>query len=394
MVQGSLAGYAEGFREHLLGRGYTDGSAARLIHLMAHVSRWLDGFGVSPSELTPERVAAFVASRRAEGYAGWRSERALAPMLEYLRELGVVPEVVSESRWFDQLAGRYESYLLNDRGATAATRRAYVGVALRFLEYLPASCEEDLGLLQADPVSRFVTAECSRRSVGSASSTTTGMRAFLRFLFLDGITPVLLSPLVTSPAGWGLAGLPRSVPSSIVADLLVSCDRESVAGRRDFAILKLLARLGLRAGEVADLELDHIDWHHGELAVRGKAHRAERLPLPADVGEAIVAWLEDRRAVAGAGRRVFTRLRAPHGPLNAGAVGAVVRHACARAGHPPIGPHRLRHTTGTELLRAGANLNEIGRVLRHRRLHTTAIYAKVDLASLSQLAQPWPAVRP
>jgi site-specific recombinase XerD len=220
------------------------------------------------------------------------------------------------------------------------------------------------------------------------------MRAFLRFLFLEGLTPVLLSPAVTSTAGWGLAGLPRSVSSAVVADLLDACDRQTVVGRRDFAILKLLARLGLRAGEVADLLLDHIDWHHGELKVRGKAHRAERLPIPPDVGEGIVAWLQDRRPALGATRAVFTRLRAPHGPLNAGAVGAVVRHACARAGHPPMGPHRLRHTTGTELLRAGADLNEIGRVLRHRRMQTTAIYAKVDLAALSQLAQPWPAVRP
>jgi integrase len=148
----------------------------------------------------------------------------------------------------------------------------------------------------------------------------------------------------------------------------------------------------LRAGEVADLQLEHIDWHHGEVQVRGKSHRAERLPLPADVGEAIVAWLQDGRPSSGTGRAVFTRLRAPHGPLNAGSVGAVVRHACDRAGYPRVGPHRLRHTAGSELLRAGADLNEIGRVLRHRRLRTTALYAKVDIAALSQLAQPWPGI--
>lgn len=394
-VSGCLADYAEGFREELLCRGFTEGSAARLIHLMAHVSRWLDATGLRPVEFTGDQVSVFVAARRAQGYVGWQSARALAPLLEYLRVLGVVPEAEADPLPFETLMARYEGYLVNERGVTAATRRAYVGVASRFLNELPAGSEEDsLGLLGAGTVSTFVTAECSRRSPGSASSTTTGMRAFLRFLFLDGITSVLLTPAVTSPAGWGLAGLPRSVPPGVVADLLAACDRESVAGRRDFAILVLLARLGLRAGEVADLQLGHIDWHHGELHVRGKAHRAERLPVPPDVGEAIVAWLSDRVAFAGASRAVFTRLRAPRGPMTAGTVGAVVRHAAARAGHPPIGPHRLRHTTGTELLRAGADLNEIGRVLRHRRLMTTAIYAKVDLDALSQLAQPWPGARP
>jgi integrase/recombinase XerD len=392
-VSGCLADYADGFREELFSRGFTEGSAARLIHLMAHLSRWLDGSGLRPFEFTGDQLAVFVAGRRANGYVGWRSARALVPLLEYLRALGVVPEIEAEAAPFDALLNRYEVYLVNERGAAPATCRSYLGVARRFLDGLPEG-DDELGLLEAGAVSRFVTAECSRRSPGSASSTTTGMRAFLRFLFLDGITPLLLSPAVTSPAGWGLAGLPRSVPSSVVADLLASCDRHSVAGRRDFAILKLLARLGLRAGEVADLQLDHIDWHHGELHVRGKAHRAERLPVAPDVGEAIVAWLGDRGPFAGASRAVFTRLRAPRGPMTAGTIGAVVRHACDRAGHPPIGPHRLRHTTGTELLRAGANLNEIGRVLRHRRLMTTAIYAKVDLAALSQLAQPWTAVQP
>jgi site-specific recombinase XerC len=389
-----LADYAEGFREELFGQGFTEGSAARLIHLMAHLSRWLDGSGLRPVELTGDQVSVFVAARQAEGYVGWRSARALVPLLEYLRALGVVPEAEVNPLPCEALLARYEAYLVNERGATVATRRAYLGVARRFLDGLPAGGDDDLEMLGAGAVSTFVRAECSRRSAGSASSTTTGMRAFLRFLFLDGSTPGLLSPAVTSPAGWGLAGLPRSVPSSVVADLLASCDGHSVAGRRDFAILKFLARLGLRAGEVADLQLDHIDWHHGELHVRGKAHRAERLPVPPDVGEVIAAWLQDRGPFAGASRAVFTRLRAPRGPITAGTVGAVVRHACVRAGHLPIGPHRLRHTTGTELLRAGADLNEIGRVLRHRRLMTTALDAKVDLAALSQLAQPWPAVRP
>jgi site-specific recombinase XerD len=315
-------------------------------------------------------------------------------MLEYLDGLGVRGESVFERSAQDWLLSRYETYLVGERGAAPASRRSYLGVARRFVDQLGLSGGQELGLLTAKTVTAFATAECSRRSPGSASTTTTGVRSFLRFLYLEGLTPVLLSTAVPSPAAWTLAGLPRSVSATQASDLLASCDRHSSEGRRDFAILTLLIRLGLRAGEVADLDLEHLDWHHGELQVLGKAHRAERLPIPPDVGEAIVAWLQDGRSREETSRAVFTRLRAPRGRLTAGSVGAVVRRACDRAGYPRVGPHRLRHTTGTELLRAGANLTEVGRVLRHRRLHTTAIYAKVDLAALSGVAQPWPAVRP
>jgi site-specific recombinase XerD len=393
-VFGVLAPYAEGFREGLLAGGYTEGSAARLVHLMAHVSRWLDGRGLGVAQFGGEEIAAFVADRRAAGYVGWRSPQALAPMLAYLDGLGVRGERVSERGVRDWLLGRYEAYLADERGAAPASRRSYLGVARRFLDHVGSAAEEELWVLTAEAVMAFFRAECARRSPGSTSATTTGMRSFLRYLYLEGLISVPLSSAVPSGPAWSLAGLPRSVSAAQASDLLASCDRHRVEGRRDFAILKLLVRLGLRAGEVADLELDHLDWHHGELQVQGKSHRVERLPIPPDVGAAIVAWLRDGRCREGTSRAVFTRLRAPRGRLTAGSVGAVVRRACDRAGYPRIGPHRLRHTAGTELLRAGASLTEAGRVLRHRRLHTTAIYAKVDLAALSGLAQPWPGKRP
>jgi site-specific recombinase XerD len=315
-------------------------------------------------------------------------------MLEYLDGLGVRGESVFERSAQDWLLGRYEAYLVGERGAAPASRRSYLGVARRFVDQLGLGEGRELRLLTAEAVSVFATAECARRSPASASATTTAMRSFLRFLYLEGLSPVLLSTAVPSPAAWSLAGLPRSISAAQASALLASCDRRIGEGRRDFAVLTLLIRLGLRAGEVADLELEHLDWRHGELQVRGKPQRAERLPIPPDVGEAIVAWLHDGRSQEETSRAVFTRLRAPRGRLTAGSVGAIVRRACDRAGYPRIGPHRLRHTAGTELLRAGANLTEVGRVLRHRRLHTTAIYAKVDLAALSEVAQPWPADRP
>jgi site-specific recombinase XerD len=315
-------------------------------------------------------------------------------MLEYLDGLGVRGGEVSERGGWDWLLSRYEADLVDERGAARASVRSYLGVARRFVDHLGFGEEEELGVLTVEAVTAFVRDECARRSPGSASATTTGMRSFLRYLYLEGLISVPLSTAVPSRPAWSLAGLPRSVSAAQASDLLASCDRHRVEGRRDFAILKLLVRLGLRAGEVADLELEHLDWHHGDLQVQGKSHRAERLPIPPDVGAAIVGWLQDGRSPEETSRAVFTRLRAPRGRLTAGSVGAVVRRACDRAGYPRIGPHRLRHTAGTELLRAGANLTEVGRVLRHRRLHTTAIYAKVDLAALSGLAQPWPGGQP
>jgi integrase len=171
--------------------------------------------------------------------------------------------------------------------------------------------------------------------------------------------------------------------------LLKSCDRRTSVGRRDFAILMVLSRLGLRAGEVAGLHLRDIDWRQGDVVVRGKANREDRLPLPGDVGEAIVGWLRRGRP-RGECQAVFTRVRAPHRELSSGGISAIVWHACERAGLPRVGAHRLRHTAATEMLRAGGSLAEVGQVLRHRSQDTTSIYAKVDRRSLIAVVRPWP----
>jgi site-specific recombinase XerD len=392
-VTGVLAEHADGFRAELLAEGYTEGSAARLVHLMAHLSRWMDAVGLGAGQLTPPVIERFMAVRRAEGYVGWRTTHALVPLMTYLRGVGVVAGEDSStgSSEVEELLGRYDAYLVAERGLAVASRRSYLAVARGFLRWLQQA-DIAFGSLSAAPVSEFVRLECSRRAPGSASSTTTGIRALLRFLYLQEITPLLLSAAVSSPAGWALAGVPRYLSGEQVEALLDSCDRDSVIGRRDFAIVTVLVRLGLRAGEVARLELGDIDWYRGEVQVKVKGGRLERLPLPVDVGEAIVAWLREGRPRAG-GSTVFCRLRAPHGPLTAGAVSAVVRHAARRAGMAPIGAHRLRHTAATTMLQAGASLVEVGRVLGHRRPHTTAVYAKVDVAVLAELAVPWPEVR-
>jgi integrase/recombinase XerD len=220
----------------------------------------------------------------------------------------------------------------------------------------------------------------------------TALRSLLRFLHVEGLIEQPLAAAVPSVATWKLAGLPKTVDADQVAALLASCDQRSVAGRRDFAILTVLVRLGLRAGEVAALRLDDIDWRRGEITVRGKGNRCERLPLPADVGQAIVAYLSAEHPAATAGREVFGRVRAPRGALTRVTVTQTVASAAKRAGLPPIYAHRLRHTAATGMLRAGGSLHEIGQVLRHRHALTTAIYAKVDIDALRVLARAWPAL--
>jgi integrase len=183
--------------------------------------------------------------------------------------------------------------------------------------------------------------------------------------------------------------LVKALDGSSIALLLASCDRRTRVGRRDFAVLTMLSRLGLRAGEVAALRLADVDWRAGELLVRGKGSRQERLPLPADVGEALAGWLARGRPRCECSF-VFIRVRAPLGGLSPGGVSAIVQHACKRAGLPVVGAHRLRHTAATEMLRAGGSLAEVGQVLRHRSRDVTSIYAKVDRVALAAVVRPWP----
>ena len=201
--------------------------------------------------------------------------------------------------------------------------------------------------------------------------------------------PTPLASVVPAVAGWSASSLPRVVDTGLVAALLASCRRDTAVGRRDYAVLVLLSRLGLRGQEVADLELDDVDWRAGEVVIRGKGNRRDRLPLPVDVGAALADYLRFGRPDCSS-RRVFVSARAPRRAITAAAVRSIVHHACDRAGVGRLGAHRLRHTVASEMLRRGAPLVEVGQILRHHRLSTTGIYAKVDLTALCALARPWP----
>lgn len=394
-VTGPLEPYACGFRRELVQQGYTPNSAGNQLQLMAHASRWLASRGLGVCDLTPERVEEFLEARRAEGYVLWLSTRAIAPVLAYLRGLGAVPapSPTGPASPAEELLERYRAYLVRERGLTASTICSYLAVAKLFLLPRSPGGNVDFDHLTAVEVCDFVLRECTGRAVGSAKYIVCGLRSLLRFLYVEGHTENQLAPAVPKVAGWRLAGLPKGCGPKEVVRLLASCDRRSRFGRRDFAVLSLLVRLGLRAGEVAALELADIDWRAGALVIRGKGRRQERLPLPPDVGDALVGWLRRGRARCEC-TKVFTRVRAPRRGLTSGGVSAIVTAASARAGLPKVNAHRLRHTAATEMLRAGASLPEVGEVLRHASLLTTSIYAKVDRTALRSLAQPWPGSAP
>jgi len=394
-VAGPLESFASGFVAELRGLGYRPVSAVFQLQLMAHVSRWLAGEGLGSEDLAPDVVQRFVDARHAAGYTNYLSGRALAPLLCYLRGIGRAPAAPVEEPGTptEVLLERYRGYLRIERGLAAGTARDYLDAVRPFLDGRAASGGLCLERLTAADVTAFVVGRCPGQARGSAKLTVTALRSLLGFLHVDGITARPLVGAVPSVASWRLTGLPRALEADQVQRLLSSCDRGTPGGRRDFAILTVLVRFGLRAGEAAGLRLDDIDWRAGEIVVVGKGGRAERLPLPGDVGEAIVAYLRHGRPETALDRAVFVRVKAPHQGLTSGGVTQVVVAAARRAGLGQIYAHRLRHTAATQMLRAGAPLSEIGQVLRHRAALTTAIYAKVDRDALRQLARPWPQVR-
>jgi integrase/recombinase XerD len=384
-VSGPLAVHAEGFRAMLAGRGYAPSSAAGQLQVMAHLSRWLAEQDRSAADVTPGAVEEFLLARKGAGYRRWLSRRAVAPLLEYLEAAGLAIRAAAPGPLVPggaALAG-FRDYLVTERGLAASTVRNYLDAA----RLLAAQDRVRLDALTAGDVTRFVVAQCRDRRTGSATVLVTGLRALLRYLHLAGFTSVSLAGAVPSAAS--ASPLPEAIGPVQASLLLGSCDRGTAAGLRDYAVLVLLVRLGLRVSEVAAMELGDIDWRGGLVTIRGKGSRLDQLPLPADAGQAIAAWLRGGRPGCSC-RRVFTTLLAPLGPLTRKAVSAIVTRAARRAGLAEVTAHRLRHGAATGLLRAGASLPEVGQVLRHVSLLNTARYARVDHAALSAVARPWP----
>lgn len=390
-TKGPLACHESGFRDELLQLGYDRRRSGSHLDLLTDLSRWVKDQDLAPADLALPRVSEFLEVKRTRGHQDLVTLRGVAPLLGYLRALGVVPpptDPVPEGPASAELE-RYRDYLASERGLAERGVIRYVTEVSSFIGSVSGPDGIDWAALSPADVTRFVVAACSGREAVPSFSLLAALRSFLRFAQREGWTNLPLAWAVPSVARWRAASLPRRLEPNEVQQLLAGCDRGSAPGRRDFAILTLLVRLGLRAVEVARLQLEDIDWRAGNLVVCGKGRRTETLPLPTDVGAALAAYLRHARPRTKS-RTVFLRLHAPLRGMTPIGVTSVVYRACDRAGLARVSAHPLRHSAATAMLRAGASLAEVGQALRHRSPNTTAIYAKVDHASLRALARPWP----
>lgn len=396
---GPLAPALDGFANSLADEGYARFTIRVKLATTGDLGDWLAREGLVVESLDEQSLNAFLLTRdpcrrskRSEATTGRQ-------LLDYLRADGRIPAAVSAPGPvgpLERITRHYERFLADERGLSQSTLQNYVPIARGFLTHRFDRQPVDLESLTAHDANQFVLHESARFSPGRCKLVVTALRSFLRHLYQRGEIPADLAPGLVPVRNWRLSGLPKALAPGQVQALLDSCDRSTAVGRRDRAILLLLARLGLRGGEVAALALDDFDWNQATLSVTGKGPRREALPLLHEVGEAVTEYLQDGRPQCPT-RRLFVRARAPYRAFrDQCAVGDIVRRALARAGLDPPrkGAHLLRHSLATGMLRDGATLEDIGQILRHRHPDTTQIYAKVDLESLRTVAAVWPGGAP
>ena len=386
---GRMGPFIDGYRAWLAGRGYAPGTVINMLAMAGDLGRWMDARDFAASDLDRVMVAEFRDAMRTAGMRNVPGAHGLDRLLQYLEHEGVRAASAVPATSVEELVQRYRRWLVGDRGLAEATVERYVKLARLFLTQRSTELVHFVENLTGTDIVVFLLQESDRLSVGSVKGRVAELRSLLKFLYLQGLTPRPLATVVPPVAGWRDTGVPKAIPAADVQLLLGGCDRSHPTGVRDFAMLMLVARLGLRSAEVARLELGDIDWRAGQIILRGKASRQEGMPLPVDVGEALTAYLTQARPSTRI-RQVFLAAKAPMRPIAPGLVSDVTHRACDRAGLPRIGAHRLRHSLATEMLRRGATIVEVSQVLRHRDLATTAIYAKVDDAALRAVARPWP----
>jgi len=384
---GPLSSYVEGFRENLEGRGYAPDSVRWRLRQLAALDRWLREHRLGAADLDAACVDRLVAARRAEGRTTLRRVANFSVPIAYLREIGVVlPEVFPPSDPAAQFLGRYRRYLASERGLVESS----ISVNLRVAETFCSKRDLRLEELSAAEVTAYIAAFSAHASIGWSKKTVSALASFLRFLHVTGVIAEPLAAGLPKLAGYRPT-VPCELDENDFVRLLGGCDRSRDVGLRDYAVLTVLWRLGLRRGEVAGLRVEDIDWRRGVITVRGKGNHHELLPIPTDVGEAVVRYLhEGHRRVPPGCRALFVQVRAPEGAMSPDGVGDVVARVSRRVGLPAMGAHRLRHGTATQLVRHGASWPEIAQFMRHRTAAVTASYATVDPALTAELARPWP----
>ena len=394
-LEGPLAAHIASYARWASEQGYAFSYRRRQVLIAACFSRWLSRKGVRLQAVSSEHAVEFLRyrSRRVQIHQGDRP--ALRYLIEFLNRAGVTrPEEMAARRpnAGEQCAREFERYLREERVLAEATIINYMPHIRDFLKHRFGDGIVKLSGLCAGDVVGFVQRQAPRLHPKRSKLMTTALRSFLQYARYCGEVTADLAAAVPVVPNWSRTTLPRGIMTEQVRQLLASINRRTAMGRRDYATLLLLARLGLRSSEVAFLDLDDIDWNVGQLSVRGKRGQCTELPLLPEVGKAIAAYLRRGRPKS-ASRRVFLRAKAPLcGFQGASGVGSVVRHSLKRAkvNAPTCGAHQFRHGLATEMLRQGASLGEIGELLRHRHPQTTTIYAKVDINALRTLALPWP----
>lgn len=390
----------EGFAQALSEAGYARSAARRHLRAAEHFIYWTRRRGIPVGELSEQLLARFnrhLSRCRCSRFDHANPARVVhrtREFMAYLRDARIITTSTLKDRVDDPVVlSAFCQWMRQQRGACEVTLSDYS----RYLREWLRNLGEEPSQWNANSLRAFIVEKSRTSGWATTKNCTTALRIFLRFLIVEGRCAVGLDTAIPTLAHWRLAALPRFLQPEEVERLIASCDRTSPVGRRDRAILLLLARLGLRAGDIVHLRVGDIDWKGAWIHVCGKGRRQTRLPLTQEVGQAIVAYLQDGRPRIDADA-LFVRCRAPFRALGSpSAVSVIVDRAMRRAGvaRPSRGAaHLLRHSVATSMLRQGASLQNIAALLRHRSIETTQIYAKVDIAALRQIAQPWPEVQP
>jgi len=366
----------------------------RCLNLVGGLLSWIASSRSDLTDLDERMVDRYLRHRGGKQSIQPGDRAALKRWLSVLRDAGsIAPAALLPITSQDQIFEEFGDYLRRERGLAPKSIVRHQPFIRRFLHEVCPAGVGDLGRISQEEVIRYIERHARDWSAGSGKAMCWSLRAFLRYLHHRGLNPLALAGCVPSIRQWKLASLPTYLSTAQVQKVLDGCDRTTALGRRDYAILMMLAKLGLRANEVATLALDDIDWRSGEMLVHAKGRQRARMPMPPDVGAAVVAYLRDGRPTSSC-RRLFLRTLAPNVGFASGcAITMIAKAALERAGirgYSHHGAHIFRHSLATELLRSGATLSEIGLLLRHESQDTTRIYAKVDVEALRTLSQPWP----